>query len=224
MSVIGGVAALAASVALISACSVGRANRPRSGTTTSSMVVSTTLSFENVTLPSGSALTRPSVVTPPPSNGSGTTDAVAPTTRRRRPPGLNSPQVASRNLLDAWRDDDRPRALLYADSQAVQVLFERKWAPGIVDNGCRILGLGDPSVPGSLDEFECTYQYELGVVKASAEGNERRGYRITGAARTELTTTTEFIEGTTTRPATTTTTVLPGRRRRQTTTTGSTNP
>ena len=50
--------------------------------------------------------------------------------------GLETPEAAAKNLWDAWRDDDRNRALVAADLQAVSDLFLDPWGPEVDDQGC----------------------------------------------------------------------------------------
>jgi hypothetical protein len=50
--------------------------------------------------------------------------------------GLDTPEAAAKNLWDAWRDDDRDRALLAADNDAVTVLFQDNWGPEVAEQGC----------------------------------------------------------------------------------------
>lgn len=63
------------------------------------------------------------------------TTAVA-TTSSVLPKGLDTMEAASQNLWDAWRDDDRARALLYATPEAVDALFPTKWGPEVQNQGC----------------------------------------------------------------------------------------
>lgn len=179
----------------VSACSwPGRAGKSSSPPAPSVAAVTTTVSPFDVTLPSGPALTADS------------SRPVAPPEETSRPPavrrGLLTPQAASRNLWDAWRDDDRPRALLYAQSGAVRVLFARPWTPDLVDEGCTIVGLADPGVKGSVDQFTCTYRYLGGAISLSAAGTDR-DYSITDAARNEQAASIEPLETSTTLTATT---------------------
>ena len=50
--------------------------------------------------------------------------------------GLDTPEAAAKNLWDAWRDDDRDRALVAADPAAVATLFLDPWGPEIDEQGC----------------------------------------------------------------------------------------
>lgn len=50
--------------------------------------------------------------------------------------GLDTPEAAAKNLWDAWRDDDRPRALAAAESVAVNTLFQDNWGPEVAEQGC----------------------------------------------------------------------------------------
>ena len=193
------------SVSLVAGgCSLpGRKNKSGPGSSSTSIAATTTISPLEVTLPTRPS---PSASTPAPNatpNDSVTVAVSAPVRKRR---GLNTPQAASRNLWDAWRDDDRRRALLYADGVAVRALFERRWTPDLVDDGCVIVGLANPDVSGSLDEFVCTYKYLIGEISLAAAGDTDRGYRVTAADRAERATTTEAIPVPTTESHDTTTT------------------
>ncbi len=50
--------------------------------------------------------------------------------------GLDTPEAAAKNLWDSWRDDDRTRALIAADEQAVNTLFLDSWGPEVDEQGC----------------------------------------------------------------------------------------
>ena len=50
--------------------------------------------------------------------------------------GLDTPEAAAKNLWDSWRDDDRSRALIAADEQAVNTLFLDSWGPEVDEQGC----------------------------------------------------------------------------------------
>ncbi len=63
--------------------------------------------------------------------------------------GLDTPEAAAKNLWDAWRDDDRPRALAAAESTAVDALFEDNWGPEVAEQGCV------PVVPDSV--YRCAF-------------------------------------------------------------------
>lgn len=63
--------------------------------------------------------------------------------------GLDTPEAAAKNLWDAWRDDDRPRALLAATESAVNALFAEPWGPEVDDQGCT------PVVMNSL--YRCAF-------------------------------------------------------------------
>ncbi len=68
--------------------------------------------------------------------GSSGTDAGPGNTPTAFNAGLETPEAAAKNLWDAWRDDDRDRALLAADPQAVSDLFLDPWGPEVDDQGC----------------------------------------------------------------------------------------
>ena len=53
--------------------------------------------------------------------------------------GLDTPEAAAKNLWDAWRDDDRDRALVAADPAAVAALFLDPWGPEIDEQGCVVV-------------------------------------------------------------------------------------
>jgi hypothetical protein len=50
--------------------------------------------------------------------------------------GLKTPQAASRNLFDAWKENDRARALRFATAAAVEVVFRQAWGAEVQDDGC----------------------------------------------------------------------------------------
>ncbi|MDQ3987213.1 MAG: hypothetical protein M3280_12045 [Actinomycetota bacterium] len=58
------------------------------------------------------------------------------------PGTASSPSEAAERLLQAWLDDDRPRALEVAGSPAVDSLFRLRAAPGYELRGCRPQGSG----------------------------------------------------------------------------------
>jgi hypothetical protein len=60
----------------------------------------------------------------------------APATPAAETGGLDTIEAANQNLWDAWRDDDRPRALAYATTAAVESLFLSKWGPEVRNQGC----------------------------------------------------------------------------------------
>ena len=61
---------------------------------------------------------------------------VTPTTTPPVILGLKTPQAASRNLFDAWKENDRSRARRFADWGAVDVIFRQPWGAEIQNNGC----------------------------------------------------------------------------------------
>jgi hypothetical protein len=50
--------------------------------------------------------------------------------------GLKTPQAASRNLFDAWKENDRARAKRFASPSAVEVIFRQPWGAEVQDDGC----------------------------------------------------------------------------------------
>jgi hypothetical protein len=62
--------------------------------------------------------------------------AVATIARSAYELGLDTPEAAAKNLWDAWRDDDRERALMAADNDAVTALFQDNWGPEVAEQGC----------------------------------------------------------------------------------------
>lgn len=88
--------------------------------------------------------------------------------------GLDTPEAAAKNLWDSWRDDDRSRALIAADEQAVNTLFADSWGPEVDEQGC-IAVVTD-------------VQYRCAFVQGNAarivEVNRLAGrYRVTGVQR-----------------------------------------
>ena len=190
-----------ATMALAGCSLTGGGSKPpaRSGTSSST----TTASPFDVTLPTAAA--------EPVSSTSGTdrsgtdrggTATGAPTPTTPRTVGLATPQAASRNLWDGWRDDDRERALLYATPRAVTIVFARRWSSDVQLQACSIVGLGDPSVEGSKDEFDCIYRYggSDDAVHVRVAGDPEAGYRVVGAERFGViaTTTEPLLDATTT--------------------------
>lgn len=83
--------------------------------------------------------------------------------------GLRTPQAAARNLWDAWRDRDRPRALLYASPAAVDRLFDWNWVPQIRQAGCTPLDT----------KWLCRFEGPKQRWDASVGGDVTAGYRVT---------------------------------------------
>ena len=82
--------------------------------------------------------------------------------------GLPTPQAAARNLWDAWRDADVPRALLYAAAPASETLMATPWGPEVRQAGCTAVE------SGWLCRFEGpTIRWDLGI-----NGNDSLGYRV----------------------------------------------
>jgi hypothetical protein len=69
--------------------------------------------------------------------------------------GLKTPQAASRNLFDAWRENDRSRARRFALSSVVDVMFRQPWGAEVQDDGC--------SETGKTQSFRCAF---VGDVRA----------------------------------------------------------
>ncbi len=63
--------------------------------------------------------------------------------------GLKTPQAASRNLFDAWKENDRARARRFAAPAAVEVIFRQPWGAEVQDDGC-----SETSKPTS---FHCAF-------------------------------------------------------------------
>jgi hypothetical protein len=61
---------------------------------------------------------------------------VTPTTSPAIILGLKTPQAASRNLFDAWKENDRGRARRFATQAAVEVIFREPWGAEVQDDGC----------------------------------------------------------------------------------------
>ncbi len=107
-----------AALALVLA-SCGKGNARETGASVASDAISTTVS----TGQTGVAPTVPVLTTPVPA---------------AEPGGLDTIEAANQNLWDAWRDDDRPRALAYATTAAVESLFLSKWGPEVRNQGCGV--------------------------------------------------------------------------------------
>lgn len=60
----------------------------------------------------------------------------APTTTPPIILGLKTPQAASRNLFDAWKENDLARARRFASPAAVEVIFSQAWGAEVQDDGC----------------------------------------------------------------------------------------
>ena len=82
--------------------------------------------------------------------------------------GLPTPQAAARNLWDAWRDADVPRALLYAAAPASETLMATPWGPEVRQAGCTAVEAG------WLCRFEGpTIRWDLDI-----NGSDTLGYRV----------------------------------------------
>ena len=97
-----------------------------------------------------------------------TVHATTPSTRPAR--GLATPEAASKNLWDAWRDDDRPRALVAATSSAVDSLFREVWGAEIHNQGCAAL---------SANTYRCAFADEATARIVTVVGGSALGYRST---------------------------------------------
>lgn len=98
----------------------------------------------------------------------GSDGAATASTRQRR--GLATPEAASKNLWDAWRDDDRPRALVAASPDAVEALFNEPWGAEIRNQGCAAL---------SANTYRCAFVAESTARVVTVVGGPRTGYRST---------------------------------------------
>jgi hypothetical protein len=91
--------------------------------------------------------------------------------------GLDTPDAASQNLWDAWRDNDRARALLFASSDAVDALFATRWQPDASNVGCG----------ASVGTIRCVYTFtektQLVARLVIIEGTDVTGYRATRVER-----------------------------------------
>ena len=83
--------------------------------------------------------------------------------------GLSTVEAANQNLWDAWRDDDRTRALLYANPSAVDTLFATKWGPEVRNQGCG-------SASGVL---RCVYTVQKGARVVVIEPTITGTFRVT---------------------------------------------
>ena len=86
------------------------------------------------------------------------------------PRTLPTAEAASRNLWDAWRDDDRPRALLAASAEAAKSLFAQPWGPEVLDQGC---------VPVDATTVRCGYALQTTAKLVTVVGTPANGYRAT---------------------------------------------
>jgi hypothetical protein len=117
---------LAVSVIGIMGCGLGKNSDPSASTEASGATgIGSTTSVGSSATPAGVAPTVPITAAPP-----------VPVTDE--PGGLDTIEAANQNLWDAWRDDDRPRALAYATGAAVDSLFLSKWGPEVRNQGCGI--------------------------------------------------------------------------------------
>lgn len=89
--------------------------------------------------------------------------------------GLATPQAAARNLWDAWRDLDQPRALLYASPKVVSLVFATAWSPQIRQAGCTQIESG----------WLCRFEGRKTRWDFDIEGDEVQGYRIRTASTGE---------------------------------------
>lgn len=83
---------------------------------------------------------------------------------------LATPDAASRNLWDAWRDNDRPRALQYASIAAVNVLFRDRWRPESINLGCEQTSGG----------WRCVYAVGNTGRLLTLIGDDKSGFRVKG--------------------------------------------
>ncbi len=85
--------------------------------------------------------------------------------------GLDTPDAASQNLWDSWRDNDRSRALLFASRGAVDTLFETGWQPDARNVGCGT----------SVGVNRCVYTFTEGTQLVGRlviiDGTDATGYR-----------------------------------------------
>lgn len=87
--------------------------------------------------------------------------------------GLTTPEAASQNLWDAWRDNDRERALLYASKTAVDSLFATRWQPDAQNEGCGTVSTIRRCV------FLFTEKSKLVARLVIITGSDMDGYRAT---------------------------------------------
>lgn len=86
--------------------------------------------------------------------------------------GLATPTAATRNLWDAWRDDDRPRAEMFATRTVVDVLFGSSWSPQHAIGGCNSVEAG----------WACSFEGPTARWSLIVSGDERIGFRVTDIA------------------------------------------
>jgi hypothetical protein len=86
--------------------------------------------------------------------------------------GLATPTAATRNLWDAWRDDDRPRAEMFATRTVVDVLFGSSWSPQHAIGGCASVEAG----------WACSFEGPTARWSLIVSGDERVGFRVTDIA------------------------------------------
>jgi hypothetical protein len=105
--------------------------------------------------------------------------AVTPTTTPLIILGLKTPQAASRNLFDAWKENDRARALRFASGAAVDVVFRQAWGAEVQDDGC--------SATSNPTSFHCAFvgdEVALVVVVDQRIGPSGREFVPTRTIRT----------------------------------------
>jgi hypothetical protein len=107
----------------------------------------------------------------------GATTSIVATATASTSRGLDTPDAASQNLWDSWRDNDRARALLFASSGAVDALFESRWQPDASNVGCG----------RSAGTIRCVYTFtektRLVARLVIIEGTDATGYRATRVER-----------------------------------------
>jgi hypothetical protein len=146
--------ALSACLFTLTLSGCGRGNAKNRETTDSSASSSSTTTPSNL----GVAPTVPAA-----------SDPVVAVTVTAEPGGLETIEAANQNLWDAWRDDDRPRALAFATTAAVDSLFLTKWGPEVRNQGC-----GTPSgIP------RCVYTLRGGA-RVVLMGQNTSGFFVSG--------------------------------------------
>ena len=81
---------------------------------------------------------------------------------------LTSPKAAADHLLDAWRANDRTKALQAANERAVTALFGRPY------NAVSFRGCDEPDQLGA----DCSYRYEGGGLVLHVNGDAGTGFIV----------------------------------------------
>ena len=101
---------------------------------------------------------------------------IATTTTLLLRPALPTPEAATKELWDAWRDNDRPRALHFHPVKVVDVLLATKWSPQTENLGCDHV---ESANPVAVLMIACHWRTPDGGFTITVVGRPNTGYRVT---------------------------------------------